>query len=85
MNIRARASKTFLQAVLGYICTLGITDLDLGDRTVVYGVIIAALAAGLSALMNYDWSSNESIEDKKDKKDKKDKDDKEEEEVNEDN
>ena len=54
MNIRARASKTFLQAVLGYICTLGITDLDLGDRTVVYGVIIAALAAGLSALMNYD-------------------------------
>ena len=79
MNIRARASKTFLQAVLGYICTLGITDLDLGDRTVVYGVIIAALAAGLSALMNYDWSSNESIEDKKDK------DDKEEEEVNEGN
>ena len=76
MNIRTRASKTFLQAVLGYICTLGITDLDLGDRTVVYGVIIAALAAGLSALMNYDWSSNESIEDKKDK---------EEEEVNEDN
>lgn len=75
MNIRARASKTFLQAVLGYICTLGITDLDLGDRTVVYGVIIAALAAGLSALMNYDWSSNESIEVK----------DKEEEEVNEDN
>ena len=79
MNIRARASKTFLQAVLGYICTLGITDLDLGDRTGVYGVIIAALAAGLSALMNYDWSSNESIENKKDK------DDKEEEEVNEDN
>lgn len=79
MNIRARASKTFLQAVLGYICSLGITDLDLGDRTVVYGVIIAALAAGLSALMNYDWSSNESIEDKKYK------DDKEEEEVNEGN
>ena len=76
MNIRARASKTFLQAVLGYICTLGITDLDLGDRTVVYGVIISALAAGLSALINYDWSSNESIEDKKDK---------EEEEANEDN
>ena len=65
MNVRVRASKTFFQAVLGYICTLGITDLDLGNKTAVYGVIIAALSAGLSALMNYNWGADENIDDTK--------------------
>ena len=58
-DIFTRALKTFIQAVLGFICTLSLTDIDLGDDTVRAGIILAAVAAGLSALMNIDWKAEE--------------------------
>ena len=54
-NIVVRAGKTFIQAALGYICTVSLIDIDWKNKTVVAGVILAAISAGISALMNVDW------------------------------
>ena len=56
-DIFVRAAKTFIQAALGYICTVSLVDINWDDRTVVAGVILAAVSAGLSALMNIDWNA----------------------------
>lgn len=56
-DIFVRAAKTFIQAALGYICTVSLIDIDWNDKTVVAGLIIAAVSAGLSALMNIDWNA----------------------------
>ena len=64
-DIFVRAAKTFIQAALGYICTVSLVDINWDDRTVVAGVILAAVSAGLSALMNIDWNAI-SIEKKED-------------------
>ncbi|MGN1051007.1 MAG: hypothetical protein ACI4QE_01765 [Acutalibacteraceae bacterium] len=56
-NCVRRALRTFLQTALAYIvtnvtCTLsGITDISQA-KTIIIGVIISAIAAGISAVMN---------------------------------
>lgn len=54
-----RALRTFAQAATGYLAAnllATVTDLDLSDRTVLanalLGLFAAAVAAGLSAVMN---------------------------------
>ena len=51
-----------MQAAFGYICTVSLIDINWSDKTVVAGVILAAISAGMSALMNVDW---EGLVDKK--------------------
>lgn len=67
-EILVKAGKTFLQAVIAYIFTLNLSGVDFSDKNVVIGIITAAVAAGFSALMNFDWSGaekkTEKIEDK---------------------
>ena len=54
-----RSARTFAQAVLGYLAAnllAALTDVDLSNRTVftnaLFGLFAAAVAAGLSAVMN---------------------------------
>ena len=56
-DVVVRALKTFIQAAISYVCTISFIDIDWSDNTVVGGVILAALAAGISALMNIDWDA----------------------------
>ena len=56
-DVVVRAIKTFIQAAISYVCTISFIDIDWSDNTVVGGVILAALAAGISALMNIDWDA----------------------------
>ena len=56
-DVVVRAFKTFIQAAISYVCTISFIDIDWSDNTVVGGVILAALAAGISALMNIDWDA----------------------------
>lgn len=50
-----RALRTFVQAFAGYIAVnFGADTLD--SKTAVFGVIGAAVAAGISAVMNTDWN-----------------------------
>ena len=56
-DVVVRALKTFIQAAISYVCTISFIDIDWSDNTVVAGVILAALAAGISALMNIDWEA----------------------------
>ena len=56
-DVVVRAFKTFIQAAISYVCTISFIDIDWSDNTVVGGVILAALAAGISALMNIDWEA----------------------------
>ena len=55
-----RAFKTFIQAFLGYLCTVSIMDIDWSNKKIVIGVLLSAISAGISALMNIDWSTNTS-------------------------
>lgn len=59
-DVLFRAGKTFLQAVIAYIFTLNLSGVDFTDKNVVIGIVTAAVAAGFSALMNFDWSGAES-------------------------
>ena len=56
-DILIRALKTFLQAAMGYVCTIGVSNIDFGKKTAVTGIAISAIAAGFSALMNIDWDA----------------------------
>lgn len=58
-DIIFRAGKTFLQAVIAYIFTLNLSGVDFTDKNVIIGIVTAAVAAGFSALMNFDWSGAE--------------------------
>lgn len=51
-NILERAFKTFIEA---FISALAITlpNADLTDKSVLYSVIIGAVATGISALLNF--------------------------------
>lgn len=56
-NIIIRAIKTFIQAIIGYACTISLVDFDWENKTVIVGVVLSAIAAGISALMNFDWTA----------------------------
>ncbi len=55
-----RMLRTFLQAVIGFIATTGISVLVTNDykltENIVYGVIGSAIAAGIAAVMNLEHS-----------------------------
>lgn len=55
-DILTRAGKTFVQAAVGYLCTITLADVDLNNKTAICGIGLSAIAAGLSALMNVDWT-----------------------------
>ena len=56
-DIIIRAIKTFIQAIIAYACTLSFIDVDWGNKTVVMGIVLSGIAAGVSALMNFDWTA----------------------------
>ena len=56
-DVVVRALKTFIQAAISYVCTISFIDINWSDNAVVAGVVLAALAAGISALMNIDWDA----------------------------
>lgn len=57
-----RAVKTFLQSFIGYIAGIGLYGFDFNNKSVLVGVLISALASGLSALMNVNWGKFETSE-----------------------
>lgn len=58
-NILTRAGKTFVQAGIAYVCTASAAGIDWSSKNAVIGVVMSAIAAGLSALMNVNWESAE--------------------------
>lgn len=58
-TILTKAGKTFLQAAIAYVLTLNLTGINYNDKNVMAGIILSACAAGLSALMNVDWTGIE--------------------------
>lgn len=50
-DIGIRCLKTFIQGVVAYL-TVSITTTDFTDKEAVKGLIIGAIASGVSALMN---------------------------------
>lgn len=57
--VLVRAVKTFLQSFIGYIAGIGLYGFDFDNKSVLVGVLISALASGLSALMNVNWGELE--------------------------
>ncbi len=55
-----RALRTFLQAAFGYAAVNAAT-LDFSARDAVLGFFVAAVAAGLSAAMNMEGTSDEDL------------------------
>lgn len=53
--VLVRAVKTFLQSFIGYIAGIGLYGFDFDNKSVLAGILISALASGLSALMNVNW------------------------------
>lgn len=60
--VLVRAVKTFLQSFIGYIAGIGLYGFDFDNKSVLVGVLISALASGLSALMNVNWGEFETSE-----------------------
>ncbi len=60
--VLVRAVKTFLQSFIGYIAGIGLYGFDFDNKSVLVGVLISALASGLSALMNVNWGELETSE-----------------------
>lgn len=50
-DIGIRCLKTFIQGVVAYL-TLSITTTDFTNKEAIKGLIIGAIASGISALMN---------------------------------
>ena len=50
-NILERAGKTFIEAFIGALA-ITLPNSDLTDKSVLYSVIIGAVATGISALLN---------------------------------
>lgn len=50
-NIIERALKTFFEAFIGAL-VITLPNADLTDKSVLYSVIIGAIATGISALLN---------------------------------
>ena len=55
-DIIIRAAKTFIQAALSYVCTMNFIDTDYTNRKLLVGLLLSAGAAGISAIMNIDWT-----------------------------
>lgn len=58
-----RAVRTFLQAFLGYVVVnlamVDFTTVDEAFKSAMLGLLVGALSAGLSALMNLEHKNNE--------------------------
>ena len=50
-NVLERAGKTFIEAFIGALA-ITLPNADLTDKSVLYSVIIGAIATGISALLN---------------------------------
>lgn len=50
-NILERAGKTFIEAFIGALA-ITIPNADLTDKSVLYSLIVGAIATGISALLN---------------------------------
>ena len=50
-EIGERCFKTFLEAFIGALA-ITLPNANLADKSVVYGVIVGAIATGISALLN---------------------------------
>ena len=50
-NILERAGKTFIEAFIGALA-ITLPNADLTDKSVLYSVIVGAIATGISALLN---------------------------------
>lgn len=50
-NILERAFKTFIEAFIGALA-ITLPNADLTDKSVLYSIIIGAVATGISALLN---------------------------------
>lgn len=53
-----RALRTFVQAVAGYV-VVNVAALDLSATNAVKGFIVAAIAAGIAAVMNRNGEHND--------------------------
>ena len=51
-NIIERAIKTFFEAFIGAL-VITLPNADLTDKSVLYSIIIGAVATGISALLNF--------------------------------
>lgn len=50
-NIAERCFKTFLEAFVGSLA-ITLPNADLTDKSVIYGLIVGAIATGISAVLN---------------------------------
>jgi hypothetical protein len=50
-NILERAGKTFIEAFIGALA-ITLPNADLTDKSVLYSLIVGAIATGISALLN---------------------------------
>ena len=50
-NILERAGKTFIEAFIGALA-ITLPNADLTDKSVLYSLIVGAIASGISALLN---------------------------------
>lgn len=50
-EIGERCFKTFLEAFIGALA-ITLPNADLADKSVVYGIVVGAIATGISALLN---------------------------------
>ncbi len=50
-NVLERAIKTFIEGFIGAL-VITLPNADLSDKSVVYSVIVGAVATGISALLN---------------------------------
>ena len=64
-----RALRTFGQAMVGYLAAnlvATLTDIDLGNRSILYnallGLLTASVAAGLAAVMNREKKEDTSLD-----------------------
>ena len=61
-TVLIRALKTFIQACLGYLCTMNIVNFDIDDKNVLVGILISSISAGISAIMNISWKEGKQDE-----------------------
>lgn len=50
-NILERSGKTFIEAFLGSLAIM-LPNADISDKSVIYSILISAIATGISALLN---------------------------------